>query len=74
MAITTSCPKCNAQFRLPDDLAGKQVRCEQCAEICYLNASRLNTASWLELKVGHKQPDQCDPDITTQILAVFEFS
>jgi predicted Zn finger-like uncharacterized protein len=30
MPITTSCPGCNALFRLPETLAGKQVRCQKC--------------------------------------------
>jgi predicted Zn finger-like uncharacterized protein len=32
MAITTLCPGCRALFRLPDDLAGKQVKCQKCGE------------------------------------------
>src|SRR5262245_32790189 len=30
MSITTTCPGCKALLRLPDDLAGKQVRCQKC--------------------------------------------
>jgi len=30
MAITTTCPGCTAIFRLPDELAGKTVRCQKC--------------------------------------------
>lgn len=33
MAITTTCPGCNALFRLPEELAGKQVRCQKCARM-----------------------------------------
>lgn len=33
MSITTSCPGCKAMFRLPDDLAGKPVRCQKCARL-----------------------------------------
>ena len=31
MSITTSCPGCKSLFRLPEDLAGEQVRCQKCA-------------------------------------------
>ncbi len=30
MPITTSCPGCKALFRLAEELAGKQVRCQKC--------------------------------------------
>jgi hypothetical protein len=30
MAISTLCPGCQSLFRLPDELAGKQVRCQKC--------------------------------------------
>ena len=33
MSITTSCPGCKSLFRLPEELAGKQVRCQKCAEL-----------------------------------------
>ena len=33
MPITATCPGCKALFRLPEDLAGKQVRCQKCAQM-----------------------------------------
>ena len=33
MPITTTCPGCKARFRLPEELAGKQVRCQKCAQM-----------------------------------------
>lgn len=30
MTITTSCPTCKSIFRLPAELAGRQVRCQKC--------------------------------------------
>jgi predicted Zn finger-like uncharacterized protein len=33
MPITTTCPGCKALFRLPEELAGKQVRCQKCAQM-----------------------------------------
>ena len=33
MPITTSCPGCKSLFRLPDDLAGQEVRCQKCAQL-----------------------------------------
>ena len=33
MPITTSCPGCKALFRLPEELAGKNVRCQKCERL-----------------------------------------
>ena len=33
MPITTTCPGCKALFRLPEELAGKPVRCQKCAQM-----------------------------------------
>lgn len=33
MPITTSCPKCKARFRLAEETAGKQVRCQKCNDV-----------------------------------------
>ncbi len=33
MPIATKCPGCKALFRLADDLAGKKVRCQKCAQL-----------------------------------------
>jgi predicted Zn finger-like uncharacterized protein len=33
MSLSTSCPKCDAQFLLDDALAGKRVRCQRCNEV-----------------------------------------
>jgi predicted Zn finger-like uncharacterized protein len=33
MPITMTCPGCKALFRLPDELAGEQVRCQKCARL-----------------------------------------
>src|SRR5262245_44737837 len=33
MPISTNCPKCTALFRLPDELAGRRVKCQRCGEI-----------------------------------------
>jgi predicted Zn finger-like uncharacterized protein len=33
MPIQTNCPTCKAAFKLPDNLAGKKVRCAKCQQI-----------------------------------------
>src|SRR5512138_1678205 len=33
MPIEATCPGCNEFFRLPDNLAGKQVSCQRCAKV-----------------------------------------
>ncbi|MBI2806229.1 MAG: hypothetical protein HYX68_14705 [Planctomycetes bacterium] len=38
MAISMNCPACLAFFELPDDLAGQQVRCQQCRQVFEVKA------------------------------------
>lgn len=33
MPISTNCPNCKALFRLPEEFAGKTVRCQKCAQM-----------------------------------------
>lgn len=33
MSITTTCPSCQALFRLPESLSGKAVRCQKCGQM-----------------------------------------
>lgn len=33
MPISTTCPNCKAIFRLPEDLAGKKVKCQKCQQL-----------------------------------------
>ena len=33
MSIHQRCPKCHAEFDLPDEVAGKKIRCNQCNQI-----------------------------------------
>ncbi|HZV06439.1 MAG TPA: zinc-ribbon domain-containing protein [Gemmataceae bacterium] len=33
MPISLTCPKCSSSLRVPDDLAGKKVKCPKCAEV-----------------------------------------
>lgn len=33
MPITLSCPSCQKPYQVPDKLAGKQVRCQQCSHV-----------------------------------------
>jgi predicted Zn finger-like uncharacterized protein len=33
MPITTSCPGCKSLFRLLDELAGQEVRCQKCTQL-----------------------------------------
>ena len=33
MPISLSCPSCNKPYNVPDTLAGKQVRCQQCSHV-----------------------------------------
>ena len=33
MSINTTCPGCKSLFRLPEELAGKTVRCQKCAQL-----------------------------------------
>ena len=33
MPIATTCPSCQALFRLPDEMAGRRVKCQKCANL-----------------------------------------
>ncbi len=33
MPISTTCPQCQALFRLPEELAGRKVKCQKCAAL-----------------------------------------
>jgi predicted Zn finger-like uncharacterized protein len=33
MPISMTCPKCSGKLRVPDDLAGKKVKCPKCATV-----------------------------------------
>ncbi len=45
MAIEFSCQHCGAVYRLPDRLAGKQVRCKHCREVSVVSAASVPTGS-----------------------------
>jgi predicted Zn finger-like uncharacterized protein len=44
MPISTNCPKCAALFRLPDELAGRRVKCQRCGQIFQAPAAGAPTA------------------------------
>ena len=33
MSIAVICPGCEADYNVPENLAGKSIRCKQCGEI-----------------------------------------
>lgn len=33
MAVAMNCPNCQAQFRLADEMAGKKMKCQKCAQL-----------------------------------------
>jgi predicted Zn finger-like uncharacterized protein len=39
MSISTTCPSCKALFRLPDNMAGKKVKCQKCANVFVVPAA-----------------------------------
>ena len=38
MPISLACPSCNKPYNVPDTLAGKQVRCQQCSHVFSVTA------------------------------------
>jgi predicted Zn finger-like uncharacterized protein len=54
MPISTTCPHCKAIFRLPEDLAGKKVRCQKCKELFVV--PRADTASLAHGESVAKEP------------------
>jgi predicted Zn finger-like uncharacterized protein len=40
----TNCPNCDSSYNLPDNMAGKKVRCKQCQQVFEANPPRSKTA------------------------------
>ena len=45
MAIATTCPNCQALFRLPNELAGKKVKCQKCQGLFVVPRTDASTTS-----------------------------
>ena len=56
MPITATCPKCNQEYRLKDDVAGKKFRCKACQAVVTVPEPSADPG-------GHKDPwDDLDLD------------
>lgn len=60
MPISTNCPNCKALFRLPDELAGKKVKCQKCQGVFSVPSSDALTAA-----PGASVPSGADSDPET---------
>lgn len=57
MPIATTCPTCQALFRLPDELAGRKVKCQKCAALFVApNAGSDATMPSTPVVVGEVEP------------------
>src|SRR5262245_20421964 len=45
MPISTTCPSCSAIFRLPDELAGRKVKCQKCDQLFVVPQTDASTLS-----------------------------
>ncbi len=43
MPLSTTCPNCKALFKLPNELAGKKVKCQKCQELFIVPHSEADT-------------------------------
>jgi S1-C subfamily serine protease len=59
MALHAICPNCQSGFTLPDEVAGKKVRCKSCQVIFAVHATPDNTLDELEV---------ADPEEAVQVL------
>lgn len=65
MSIHTVCPQCQSQFVLQDELAGKQVQCQNCQAVFVAPAPNSPTPA----QIGHSAPTASQQDT---FLSVFE--
>src|SRR5687768_11607862 len=59
MAITTLCPGCRSLFRLPEELAGRQARCQKCGQRFLVPG----------VAYAEAYPDDASAEVTEQIPA-----
>ena len=72
--ITFNCTKCNHSYRVPDDYAGKRVRCKQCQTVNEIPQAQTKTGSddsvaafnqlLQELSQYEKTAPELDPNAT----------
>jgi predicted Zn finger-like uncharacterized protein len=48
MPISLSCPSCQKPYKVPDTLAGKQVRCQKCSQVFTVAAAPAPSAPALD--------------------------
>src|SRR5260370_20643166 len=68
MPITTSCPGCKSLFRLPDDLAGQEVRCQKCAHV-FVVPMPITGATEPSVVAPEAPPEAAPPDVAPSAAA-----
>lgn len=68
MPIPMTCPTCEARFRLPDELAGKQVRCQRCGNRFEVRSDQASTTAAFVRGAGVDTPSTPSEDVVEAIL------
>jgi predicted Zn finger-like uncharacterized protein len=72
MLISTTCPSCKALFRLPDELAGRKVKCQKCASMFLVPTAEMDGTVAGVLVPVEAAPvvEKVEPTITPAVIAL----
>jgi predicted Zn finger-like uncharacterized protein len=61
MPLTATCPNCSTKLRVPDELAGRRVKCSQCGTAFAVEASRPDPAAAIQNEPRPTEPARRRP-------------
>jgi predicted Zn finger-like uncharacterized protein len=64
------CPGCGQQYRIADELAGKQVRCKKCSGTIVVPGAKVEAPQWYFQKTGFAGDDTVGPLTVAQLKAL----
>jgi len=61
MPLTATCPNCSTKLRVPDELAGRRVKCSKCGTVFAADASRPDPAAAIQNEPRTTEPSRRRP-------------